>query len=56
MIDDAHETMHQYGEYQCHLPIHTRRIEIYFGIKEIVGVMKCYFDNIILTIHQNQKN
>jgi len=56
MIDDDHNTMHRYGEYQYHLPIHTRRIEIYFGIKQSVIGMICYFDNITLTIHQNQKN
>ncbi len=48
-------TMHRYGESQYHLPIHTRRLEVYFGIKTSEIGMACYFDNIILTIHQNQK-
>jgi len=43
--------MHQYDEDQYHLPIHTRRIEVYFGINTFETNMTCYFDNIALTIH-----
>jgi hypothetical protein len=54
MVSDANKTMHLYGEYQSHLPIQTRRIEIYFGVKILEVDTKCYFDNITLTIHQNK--
>ncbi len=52
---DANTTMHRYGESEYHLPIHTRRLEVSFGIGTSEIGMACYFDNIILTIHQNQK-
>jgi hypothetical protein len=55
MEDNDNKTMHLYGEYQCHLPIHTRRIEIYFGVEISEFSMKCYFDNITLMIHEKQK-
>jgi hypothetical protein len=55
MISNDNKIMYYpYGEDQYHLPIHTRRIEIYFGVEKIEIGMKCYFDNINLTIHQNQ--
>jgi hypothetical protein len=46
--------MHAYGATDDHVPIQTRRIEISFGVDVLESDIECYFDNIILTIHQSK--
>ena len=44
---------YQYGEHRSRLPIHTERLEIYFGINHLEANTSCYFSDMTLTMHQN---
>lgn len=51
---DTNQFMRREEKLSYPLPIHTRHIQIYFGIKESQIDVECYFDNITLTIHQRK--
>ena len=54
--NDSNMTIYQYGNDYFRLPIHTQRLDIYFGIEQIKPDTKCYFDNITLNINQTETN
>ena len=45
------QTIYRYAEFQYQLPIHIRRIDVYFGIDTLGMNSECYFDNIALTLY-----